>query len=90
MKLNKNQTFMAEHMQPTVLGSLIQITYDLKVTLDHSTCCATEAESVIPMFIYPPCLQFVPQVEAPQDWEPKVYPVANIEGIVPHVTPAPA
>lgn len=87
IQMDQDASAMAEHIQPSVHGHLVQITYSLKVTCDHGTCCANQVESVVPLFIHPSVLKFQPQIEAPANWNPEVYPVANIQSVVPNQTP---
>jgi hypothetical protein len=70
----KDDYYLAEGIQPTVNGRLVQITYSLHVSPDIGQCCACSTpQTAIPLFITAPKLPSYKKPKAPKGWDPQVF-----------------
>jgi hypothetical protein len=71
---------LAGAFSPSVTGTLITVTYYLKVIVKHASMCGGDGKSIIyPIVVLQPAIQMPPQqmVEAPTGWNPVIYSACN-------------
>jgi len=71
---------LASQMQPTTKGSKIDCSYFLTIELQYEgcICCSAPPIATLILNIIPQALTSWGQVQAPQDWNPIVYPEAKL------------
>ncbi|CAI2371733.1 unnamed protein product [Moneuplotes crassus] len=71
---DEDDLIMRKGIQPTSIGKLMSINYELKIIPDYGIkcgCCLPEIS--IDLFISPPQLPSYQVLEGPVDWEPEVF-----------------
>jgi hypothetical protein len=72
-KLNKDDLFLAEKIQPSSHGKFVKLWYTLTVNCNYGSICAEEPHCTIPLCITPPPLPNFGRVDAPAGWSPVLF-----------------